>query len=192
MLSWMPKSNPLSNRLLTIFDLLLDALKFIRLSLQPQCTLAAENLFLRKQSALYLERKVQPRRPKPSARPTLAMLSRLFPWRQALTIVKPGTFIRWHGQGFRPFWKGKSKPRGRPRIPAELPKLIVEMADENPTWHEERIAAELLLKVGIRISPRTVRRYMPRDPGAAPRLCVGGPLCATTPTVFWPATCSSP
>ena len=110
MLSWMPKSNPLSNRLLNIFDLLLDALKFIRLSLQPRCTLAAENLFLRKQLALYLERKVQPRRPKPSARLTLALLSRFFPWRQALTIVKPDTFIRWHQQGFRLFWKWKSRP----------------------------------------------------------------------------------
>jgi hypothetical protein len=48
--------------------------------------------------------------------------------------------------------------RGRPRIPAELQKLIVEMANDNPAWGEERIAAELLLKVGIRISPRTVRR----------------------------------
>ena len=37
------------------------------------------------------------------------------------------------------------------------------MANENPTRGEERIAAELLLKLGIRISPRTVRRYMPED-----------------------------
>ena len=44
-----------------------------------------------------------------------------------------------------------------------MQKLIVEMANENPTWDEERIAAELLLKLGIRISPRTVRRYMPED-----------------------------
>ena len=94
MLSWMPKSKPLSSRLLSILDLVLDALKFIRLSLRPRCALAAENLFLRKQLALYLERKVQPRRPKPSARLTLALLSRFFPWRQALTIVKPDTFIR--------------------------------------------------------------------------------------------------
>jgi transposase InsO family protein len=37
------------------------------------------------------------------------------------------------------------------------------MAADNPTWGEERIAAELLLKLGIRISPRTVRRYLPPD-----------------------------
>jgi putative transposase len=55
--------------------------------------------------------------------------------------------------------------RGRPRVPVELQKLIVKMANENPTWGEERIAAELLLKLGIRISPRTVRRYTPPDHG---------------------------
>jgi len=161
----MPKVDRLFSLLLTTFDLLLDALSFIRLSLQQRCTLAAENLFLRKQLALYLERQVEPRRPRAAAKLTLVLLSKLFPWRQALTIVKPETFVRWHRQGFRLFWKWKSRPRGRPRIPAELQKLIVEMANDNPAWGEERIAAELLLKVGIRISPRTVRRYMPKDPG---------------------------
>jgi len=159
----MPKVDRLFSLLLTIFDLLLDAFRFIRLSLQPCCTLAAENLFLRKQLALYLERHVEPPRPRTATKLTLVLLSRLFPWRKALTIVKPETFIRWHRQGFRLFWKWKSRPRGRPRIPAELQKLIVEMSSDNPAWGEERIAAELLLKVGIRISPRTVRRYMPKD-----------------------------
>jgi transposase InsO family protein len=37
------------------------------------------------------------------------------------------------------------------------------MAWENITWDEERIAAELLVKLGIRVSPRTVRRYMGRE-----------------------------
>ena len=162
----MPKLDSLSNLRLTAVDLLLDALRFIRLSLRPHCALAAENLFLRKQLALYLERKVKPRRARDATRFTLVLLSRLFAWREALTIVKPDTFIRWHRKGFRMFWRWKSKRRGRPRVPAELRKLIVEMANENPTWGEERIAAELLLKLGIRVSPRTVRRYMPDDTGS--------------------------
>jgi hypothetical protein len=45
----MPKVDRLFSQLLAIFDPLLDALRFIRLSLQQRCTLAAENLFLRKQ-----------------------------------------------------------------------------------------------------------------------------------------------
>ena len=36
------------------------------------------------------------------------------------------------------------------------------MACDNPTWGEERIANELLLKLGLRISPRTVRKYLPK------------------------------
>jgi putative transposase len=157
----MPKLDYLSNLLLTALNLLLDALRFIRLNLRPHCALAAENLFLRKQLALYLERKVKPRRASDATRFTLALLSSLFAWREALTIVQPDTFIRWHRKGFRLFWRWKSKPRGRPRVPGELQKLIVEMANENPTWGEERIAAELLLKLQIRLSSRTVRRYMP-------------------------------
>jgi len=35
------------------------------------------------------------------------------------------------------------------------------MARENPIWGEERIANELWLKLGIRVSPRTVRTYRP-------------------------------
>jgi putative transposase len=36
------------------------------------------------------------------------------------------------------------------------------MACDNPSWGEERIANELLLKLGLRVSPRTVRKYLPR------------------------------
>ncbi|HEY6272291.1 MAG TPA: helix-turn-helix domain-containing protein, partial [Terriglobales bacterium] len=63
-----------------------------------------------------------------------------------------------------------SKPRGRPRVPPDLRRLIAEMAKANVTWGEERIAAELLLKLGIRVSPRTVRHYLPLDRGPQPRI----------------------
>jgi transposase InsO family protein len=43
------------------------------------------------------------------------------------------------------------------------------MATENPIWGEERIANELLLKLGLKVSPRTVRKYMPRRPPGRPR-----------------------
>src|SRR5262249_17278838 len=69
--------------------------------------------------------------------------------------------------GFGLFWRGKSKP-GRPALPKDLRALIRRMALENPTWGQERIANELLLKLGIRVSPRTVRKSMPSH-------CVGSP-----------------
>jgi len=43
------------------------------------------------------------------------------------------------------------------------------MAVENPLWGEERIANELLVKLGIRVSPRTVGKYMPKRPPGQPR-----------------------
>jgi putative transposase len=160
----MPKLDSLSNLLGTLFDLLLDALSLVRVSLQPRCALAAENLFLRKQLILYMERNLKTRRAKAATKLTLVLPSRLFAWREALTVVKPDTLIRWHRRGFRLFWRWKSKARGRPRIPDDVRKLIANMAVNDVTWGEERIAAELLLKLGIRVSPRTVRRYMPSPP----------------------------
>lgn len=43
------------------------------------------------------------------------------------------------------------------------------MALENPLWGQERIANELLLKRGLRVSPRTVRKYLPSAPHGRPR-----------------------
>lgn len=60
------------------------------------------------------------------------------------------------------FWRWKSRG-GRPRLPKDLRTLIAEMVRENPTWGEMRVASELGLKLGIRISPRTVRAYWPQD-----------------------------
>src|SRR5215472_13765058 len=116
----MPKLNSLSNVVVTAVDLLLDALRFVQLSLQPRSALAAENLFLRKQLALYLDRRVKPRRANTATKLTLVFLSRRFAWREALTVVKPEPLIRWHREGFRLFWRWRSKPRSRPRLPPDL------------------------------------------------------------------------
>ena len=141
--------------------------------------LAAENLFLRKQLALYQERHVKPKRPDPATRVVLVVLSRLLDWRALLTVVQPDTLIRWHRQGWRLLWRWKSRP-GRPPIPRELPRLIVSIAQANPSWGEERIANELRLKLVLTVSPRTVGRYLraqrPRRGGAA--VPAVGDVCA--------------
>src|SRR5215831_3064428 len=74
----MPKLYSLCNMLQTAPDLLLDALRFARGILQPRAALAAENLFLRKQLALYLERQVKPQRARKATRLAWVLLSRLF------------------------------------------------------------------------------------------------------------------
>ena len=45
-------------------------------------------------------------------------------------------------------------------MPGDLRDLIRKMAAENPIWGEERIANELKMKLGIRVSPRTVGKYL--------------------------------
>ena len=124
--------------------------------MRSRAQLATENLFLRKQLARYQERRAKPRRADDATRIVLAGLSRLLEWRQFLVIVKPETLIRWHRKGFRLFWRWQSRAAGRPRIAADVQRLIATMAAANRTWGEERIANELLLKLGIRVSPRTV------------------------------------
>jgi len=145
-----------------------DGMRFITLLARSRTALAAENLFLRKQLACYQERNIRPRRFSNVSRFILVRLSRGFAWKDALVNVTPRTFIGWHRAGFRLFWRWKSRP-GRPRVPAELRALIREMALSNTSWGEERIANELLLKLGLRVSPRTVRKYMPKRPRGQPR-----------------------
>jgi putative transposase len=144
-----------------LLALVCDGMCFLFLCLRSRSALAAENLFLRKQLVLYQERQVKPGRATHTTRIALIWLARWFDWRQALAVVQPATLIRWHRQGFRLFWRWKASP-GRPRIPADLQALIRRMACENPTWGEERMANELWLKLGLRVSPRTVWKYLPK------------------------------
>jgi hypothetical protein len=148
----------------TTVTLLADLLRLLRLMFRSRAQLAAENLFLRKQLACYIERQVRPRRTNNASRIALVLLSQFVDWRQLLTIVRPDTLVRWHRDLFRLFWRFKSRQRGRPRIPIQVQRLIADMAAHNRTWGEERIAAELRVKLGLTVSPRTVRRYMPSRP----------------------------
>src|SRR5262245_47897588 len=160
---------------ITAAIVLLDFGRLLVCAIRSRRALAAENLFLRKQLALFQERKVKPRRADDSTRCVMATLSRMFEWHDALWNVKPETLIRWHRKGFRLFWRWKSKPTGRPCLPKNLRHLIRQMAVENVTWGEERIANELKLKLGIRVSPRTVGKY----------LRAGGPVRTPDPKQRW-------
>jgi putative transposase len=151
-----------------LIDLVADILRWLLLVFRSSQSLQAENLFLRRQLALYIERGVEPRRIDAATRIALTVLSQLFDWRDALAVVSPATLIRWHRAGWSLFWRMKSRP-GRPPIPLELKALIRRIANENPSWGEERIANELLLKLGIRVSPRTVNKYLPKRPHGRPR-----------------------
>ncbi len=92
-------------------------------------------------------------------------LSRIWPqWRSALLIVRPETVIKWHRQGFRLYWRWKSragKP-GRPRVDPDIRELIRRMSRENPLWGAPRIVHELAL-LGVHVAKSTVEQYMIRN-----------------------------
>jgi putative transposase len=160
---------PAAFRLLYICkDLLSEALSFLPLMACSQASLAAEILFLRKQLAFYQEREIKPRRFDDAARLSMVFLSKLFDWKGALVNVTPDTFIGWHTKAFQLFWRWKSRG-GRPRLPKNIQQLIVEMATDNPTWGQERVADELSLKLGVLVSPRTVKKYWPEGVSSGPR-----------------------
>jgi transposase InsO family protein len=153
---------------MTLVQLAADLVRWCGLACRSTQSIQSENLFLRRQLALYVERGVKPRRMDRVTRIALAFLSRFFDWREALIVVRPETMIRWHRAGWRLFWRFKSRP-GRPPIPRQLQALIRQLAQENPAWGEQRIANEFLVKLGIRLSPRTVSKYLSRRAPGRPR-----------------------
>ncbi len=98
-----------------LFMLILAGGRYLALCLRPKAAVAAENLFLRKQLALHQECQIKLRRADNITRLILMVLGRGFPWETALKIVQPRTFLNWHRQGFRLFWRWKSRP-GRPPL----------------------------------------------------------------------------
>jgi hypothetical protein len=124
-----------------------------------------ENLALRHQ--LHVLRRQRPGRLRLFAIDRLlwVLIYRLWPrCLEAMVLVKPATVIQWHRQGFRLFWRWRSRS-GRPLVHREVRKLIRQMSIANPLWGAPRIHGELL-KLGIEISQATVAKYMVRRRGA--------------------------
>ena len=80
-----------------------------------------------------------------------------------LVIVQPDTVIQWHRKGFKLYWYWKSRTGkvGRPRIEADIRRLIRRMSLENPGWGVPRIQSELAL-LGHTVSEATVCKYRTR------------------------------
>jgi hypothetical protein len=90
------------------------------------------------------------RRQRPG-RPRLTSFDRVFwawlykTWPEclnAMVLVKPATVVQWHRQGFRLYWRWRSRS-GRPAVDRGIRDLIREMNGANP-----------LLQAGERIYPR--------------------------------------
>jgi hypothetical protein len=116
----------------------------LRSRIRSRRELASENLALRQQLATLKYRCHRPHL-RDSDPLFWVILSRIWAnWVEILHIVQPATVIRWLRQGFRYYWRWKSRIRRRPRFHAETRELIRRMCLANPLWGAPRIHGELL------------------------------------------------
>jgi hypothetical protein len=109
-------------------SLICDGLRWLWLTLRSTSAVEAENLFLRRQLALYLERGVKPRRIDSITRIALTILSGFFDWRDAYwTNVIPNDPRR-----DRPVW------------------MLASMSEGERASHESRIYPFLLASARTR------------------------------------------
>lgn len=141
--------------------LLLQCLAYLK----SRADLQAENLMLRQQIVVLRRSAPKGVRVTKIDRLIFVWLYRLWPASiRSVRIVHPKTLVRWHRDGFRLYWRWKSRTRsGRPKVSTELRSLIQQMGKQNPLWGAPRIHGELL-KLGFDVSQATVSRYMPRRP----------------------------
>jgi putative transposase len=137
--------------------------KLICLLLSSRTALVAENLCLRWQLARFQERGVKPRRSTLGIRNVRALVSRFFRWREALVIVKPETFIKRASNCF-----SRALEMGVPEIrPTAAAKEFADayLADgvrEPDLGRRAHWRTDQRSKLGIRVSPRTVGKYLKR------------------------------
>ena len=79
--------------------------------------------------------------------------------RQVATIVTPDTILRWHRQLIARKWTHAKGRRRRQGVLAEIRRLVVRMAEENPTWGYTRIRGALK-NVGHRVGRSTIARIL--------------------------------
>src|SRR5262249_1235850 len=80
-------------------------------------------------------RRQRPGRPQLSSLDRLlwVLLYRIWPRViDAMVLVKPATVIAWHRQGFRFYWRWRSRGPGRPRISPDIRDLIRRMSNAKP------------------------------------------------------------
>jgi putative transposase len=83
--------------------------------------------------------------------------------KEVATLVTPDTLLRWYQRLIAQKFDGSQQRRqlGRPRVAEEIQRLVVRMAEENPTWGYRRIQGALA-NLGHPIDAITVRNILRR------------------------------
>jgi hypothetical protein len=79
--------------------------------------------------------------------------------RQVATIVTPDTLLRWHRQLIARKWTYATTRSSRRAVLAEIRRLVVRMAQENPAWGYTRIQGALK-NIGHQVGRSTIARIL--------------------------------
>jgi hypothetical protein len=115
---------------------ILGTLRFFILILAGHQDIALENATLRQQLTI-----LKRQRPRPKLRHRdrlfwIALMKIWKQWRTALVVVQPATVVSWQRRRFKQYWRKLSQKKGpgRPKVSAEVRKLVRTMAAANVTW----------------------------------------------------------
>ena len=75
--------------------------------------------------------------------------------RDVATLVTPDTILRWHRELIARKWTYARRRPGRPAVHAEIRRLVLRMAAENPSWGYTRIQGALK-NLGHRVARSTI------------------------------------
>src|SRR6266542_945848 len=83
--------------------------------------------------------------------------------KEVASLATPETLMRWYKRLSAQKFDGSTQrqPCGRPRVAEEVEQLVVQMAEENPTWGYRRIQGALA-NLGHSIDSGTVRNILRR------------------------------
>jgi putative transposase len=134
-------------------------LAWLALLARDDAAKAAEILLLRHEVAVLRRQIKRPRRTW-SDRAVITAVAGLLPKARRMQLfVTPSTLMRWHRALVRRYWTHPHRRPGRPSTKAEVRRLVLQMAKDNPTWGYRRIHGELA-GVGHRVAASTVWRIL--------------------------------
>jgi len=86
--------------------------------------------------------------------------------RQIATIVTPDTILAWHRKLIAAKWTHPHRRVGRPGVMKEIRRLIVQMAEDNPSWGYARIQGALK-HLDYRVARSTIAKTL-KEHGIGP------------------------
>ena len=104
--------------------------------------------------------------------------------REVATIVTPDTILRWHRELIARKWTYGQRRPGRPGVLAEIRRLVLRMATENPSWGYTRIQGALR-NVGHRVARSTIASILKAE--GIPPSRERPTTCRTFLRAHWPA-----